>query len=107
MSMVRPGAGSRRRVMVNLGSVLCLASQEDWRLVTGRRMLRALSAGIPAAQAYIGKLLFDTLSAGYGSGDRHVWRTAIGYLLLLSGRAPHSLSSSLAMREENLCIRSL
>ena len=82
MSMVTPGAGSLRRVMVNLGSVLRLAWQEDWRLVTGRGVLRALSAGIPAAQAYIGKLLFDALSAGYGSGDRQVWRTAIGYLVL-------------------------
>ena len=45
-------------------------------------MLRALSAGIPAVQAYIGKLLFDALSAGYGSGDSHVWRAAISYLLL-------------------------
>jgi ATP-binding cassette, subfamily B, bacterial len=45
-------------------------------------VLRALSAGIPAVQAYIGKLLFDALSAGYGSGDSHVWRAAISYLLL-------------------------
>jgi hypothetical protein len=45
-------------------------------------VLRALSAGIPAVQAYIGKLLFDALSAGYGSEDSHVWRAAISYLLL-------------------------
>jgi len=62
--------------------VVRLAWQEDWRLVTSRGILKAFSAGIPAAQAYIGKLLFDTLSAGYGSGDSRVWRTAIGYLLL-------------------------
>jgi hypothetical protein len=66
MSMVMPGAGSLRRVMVNLWSVLRLAWQEDWRLVTSRGVLRALSAGIPAVQVYIGKLLFDALSAGSG-----------------------------------------
>jgi ATP-binding cassette subfamily B protein len=68
--------------MANLWAVLRLAWHEDWRLVTGRGGLRALSAGIPAAQAYVGKLLFDALSAGAGSGDGRVWRAALGYLLL-------------------------
>ena len=77
-----PDPGSLRSVMANLGSVLRLAWQEDWRLVTGRGGLRALGAGIPAAQAYVGKLLFDALSAGSGSGDGRVWRAALGYLLL-------------------------
>jgi ATP-binding cassette subfamily B protein len=70
--------------------VLRLAWHEDWRLVTSRGVLKGVSAGIPAAQAYVAKLIFDTLSAGYGSGDRQVWRAAIGYLLLevllLAGR---------------------
>jgi ATP-binding cassette subfamily B protein len=82
MQMVMPETGSLRNLTASLWSVLCLAWHEDWRLVTGRGGLRVLSAGIPAAQAYVGKLLFDTLSAGYGSGDGRVWRAALGYLLL-------------------------
>jgi ATP-binding cassette, subfamily B, bacterial len=77
-----PYIASLRSFTDNIWSVVRLAWQEDWRLVTGRGILKACSAGIPAAQAYIAQLLFDTLSAGYGSGDSRVWRTAIGYLLL-------------------------
>jgi ABC-type multidrug transport system fused ATPase/permease subunit len=82
MSMISAYIGSLRSFVGNIWSVVCLAWHEDWRLVAARGALRALSACIPAAQAYIGKLIFDTLSAGYASGDRHVWQTAIGYLLL-------------------------
>ena len=82
MSTVTPYAGSLRSVMANIWSVMRLAWHEDWRLVTGRGALRALSAGIPAAQAYIGKLLFDPLSASYGSGASRAWRAALGDLLL-------------------------
>ncbi|MDQ3829832.1 MAG: ABC transporter ATP-binding protein/permease, partial [Candidatus Tectomicrobia bacterium] len=71
-----------RSFVDNIWAVVRLAWHEDWRLVTSRGILKAFSAGIPAAQAYLAKLLFDTLSAGYGSGDSRVWRTAIGYLLL-------------------------
>jgi ATP-binding cassette subfamily B protein len=71
-----------RSFVDNIWAVVRLAWHEDWRLVTSRGILKAFSAGIPAAQAYIAKLLFDTLSAGYGSDDSRVWRTAIGYLLL-------------------------
>jgi hypothetical protein len=77
-----PYIASLRSFTDNIWSVVRLAWHEDWRLVTSRGILKACSAGIPAAQAYLGKLLFDTLSAGYGSGDSHVWRTALGYLLL-------------------------
>jgi ATP-binding cassette, subfamily B, bacterial len=73
---------SLRRFTANIWSVLLLAWHEDWRLVTSRGVLKGLGAGIPAAQAYVAKLTFDTLSAGYGSGNRQVWRAAIGYLLL-------------------------
>jgi hypothetical protein len=62
--------------------VVCLAWSEDWRLVSSRGVLKMFGAGIPAAQAYIGKLIFDTLSAGYGSGHSYVWYTVLGYLLL-------------------------
>jgi ATP-binding cassette, subfamily B, bacterial len=82
MRIMTPYIASLRRFTDNIWSVVRLAWQEDWRLVTARGILKVCSAGIPAAQAYIAKLLFDTLSAGYGSGDSHVWRTAIGYLLL-------------------------
>ena len=71
-----------RSFVDNIWAVVRLAWHEDWRLVTSRGILKAFSAGIPAAQAYLAKLLFDTLSAGYGSGDSRVWQTAIGYLLL-------------------------
>src|ERR687891_2014211 len=71
-----------RSFVDHIWAVVRLAWHEDWRLVTSRGILKACSAGIPAAQAYLGKLIFDTLSAGYGSGDSQVWRTAIGYLLL-------------------------
>jgi ATP-binding cassette, subfamily B, bacterial len=71
-----------RSFVDNIWAVVRLAWHEDWRLVTGRGALRACGAGIPAAQAYLAKLIFDTLSAGYGSGDSRVWQTAIGYLLL-------------------------
>jgi ATP-binding cassette subfamily B protein len=82
MRIMIPYITALRRFTDNIWSVVRLAWQEDWRLVTSRGILKAFSAGIPAAQAYVGKLLFDTLSAGYGSGDSRVWRTAIGYLLL-------------------------
>jgi ATP-binding cassette, subfamily B, bacterial len=82
MGIMTPYTASLRRFTDNIWSVVRLAWQEDWRLVTSRGLLKAFSAGIPAGQAYIAKLLFDTLSAGYGSGDSRVWRTAIGYLLL-------------------------
>jgi ATP-binding cassette, subfamily B, bacterial len=82
MRMITAYIGSLRSFVDNIWSVVCLAWHEDWRLVAARGVLRAFSACIPAAQAYIGKLIFDTLSAGYASGDRHVWQTAIGYLLL-------------------------
>jgi ATP-binding cassette subfamily B protein len=77
-----PYIASLRRFTDNIWSVVRLAWQEDWRLVTSRGILKACGAGIPAAQAYLAKLLFDTLSAGYGSGDSRVWQTAIGYVLL-------------------------
>jgi ATP-binding cassette subfamily B protein len=90
MKMVTLYIASFRRFTHNIWSVVRLAWQEDWRLVTSRGILKACSAGIPAAQAYVAKLIFDTLSVGYGSGDSQVWRTAIGYLLLevllLAGR---------------------
>ena len=90
MRIMTPYLVSLRRFTDNIWSVVHLAWHEDWRLVTGRGILKGLSAGIPAAQAYVAKLIFDTLSAGYGSGDNDVWRTAIGYLLLevllLAGR---------------------
>src|SRR5918996_5524773 len=82
MRRITPYIGLLRSFTDNIWSVVRLAWHEDRRLVVGRGVLRAFSAGIPAAQAYVGKLLFDTLSAGYGSGDSRVWRTAIGYLLL-------------------------
>jgi ATP-binding cassette, subfamily B, bacterial len=82
MRIVTTSTGSLWQFVGNIWSVVRLAWSEDWRLVTSRGVLRALSAGIPAVQAYIGKLIFDTLSAGYGSGDGQVWRTVIGYLLL-------------------------
>jgi ATP-binding cassette, subfamily B, bacterial len=101
---VTPDAGSLRSLLGHLWSVVRLAWQEDWRLVTARGGLRALSAGIPAAQAYVGKLLFDALSAGYGSADRRVWRTALGYLLLegllLAGRT--ALQSAARLADANL-----
>lgn len=56
-------AGSLRCVMDNIWSVMRLAWWEDWRLVTGRRELKALSAGIPTAQAYVGKLRFGMAQA--------------------------------------------
>src|SRR5919204_567872 len=82
MAMISAYIGSLRSFVDNIWSVVCPAWHEAWRLVAARGALRAFSACIPAAQAYIGKLIFDTLSAGYASGDRHVWQTAIGYLLL-------------------------
>jgi ATP-binding cassette, subfamily B, bacterial len=82
MRIIIPYIASLRRFTDNIWSVVRLAWQEDWRLVTSRGILKACSAGIPAAQAYLAKLLFDALSAGYGSGDSRVWWTAIGYLLL-------------------------
>src|SRR5919106_1320136 len=82
MRIMIPYITALRRFTDNIWSVVRLAWQEDWRLVTSRGILKAFSAGIPAAQAYVGKLLFDALSAGYGSDDSRVWRTAIGYLLL-------------------------
>jgi ATP-binding cassette subfamily B protein len=82
MRIMIPYITALRRFTENIWSVVRLAWQEDWRLVTSRGILKACSAGIPAAQAYVAKLLFDILSAGYGSGDSRVWRTAIGYLLL-------------------------
>ena len=82
MRIVTTSTGSLWQFVGNIWSVVRLAWSEDWRLVASRGALRALSAGIPAVQAYIGKLIFDTLSAGYGSGDDAVWRTVIGYLLL-------------------------
>jgi ATP-binding cassette, subfamily B, bacterial len=82
MRIAIPYLGSLRSFTGNTWSVLRLAWREDWRLVTGRGILKAFGAGIPAAQAYISKLIFDTLSRGYGSGDSRVWRTAVGYLLL-------------------------
>jgi ATP-binding cassette subfamily B protein len=82
MRRITPYIASLRRFTDHLWSVVRLAWQEDWRLVAGRGILKACSAGIPAAQAYLGKLLFDTLSAGSGRGDSRVWRTALGYLLL-------------------------
>jgi hypothetical protein len=82
MRIMTPYTASLRRFTDTIWSVVRLAWHEDWRLVTSRGILKAFSAGIPAAQAYIAKLLFDTLSAGYGSDDSRVWRTAIGYLLL-------------------------
>src|ERR671925_163880 len=82
MRRITPYIASLRRFTDNIWSVVRLAWHEDWRLVTSRGILKAFSAGIPAAQAYLAKLIFDTLSAGYGSGDSRVWQTAIGYLLL-------------------------
>jgi ATP-binding cassette subfamily B protein len=82
MRIMTPHIAALRSFTDRLWSVLRLAWQEDWRLVTSRGLLKACSAGIPAGQAYLGKLLFDTLSVGYGSGDPQVWWTAIGYLLL-------------------------
>jgi ATP-binding cassette, subfamily B, bacterial len=82
MRIVTTSTGSLGQFVGNIWSVVRLAWSEDWRLVAGRGVLRALGAGIPAVQAYIGKLIFDTLSAGYGSGDGQVWQTVIGYLLL-------------------------
>jgi ATP-binding cassette, subfamily B, bacterial len=82
MRIVTTSTGSLWQFVGNIWSVMRLAWHEDWRLVASRGLLRVLSAGIPAGQAYIGKLIFDTLSAGYGGGDGHVWQMVIGYLLL-------------------------
>jgi ATP-binding cassette subfamily B protein len=93
----------------NIWSVVRLAWHEDWRLVTSRGVLKGFSACIPAAQAYVAKLLFDTLSAGYGSGDGRVWQTAIGYLLLevvlLVGRTAFQSAGRLVDAQLNHVLR--
>jgi ATP-binding cassette subfamily B protein len=100
---------SFQRFTGNIWSVLRLAWQEDWRLVTSRGLLKGFSAGIPAAQAYVAKLIFDTLSAGYGSGDSQVWRAAIGYLLLevllLIGRTAFQSAGRLVDAQLNHLLR--
>src|ERR671925_470992 len=109
MRRITPYIASLRRFTDNIWSVVRLAWHEDWRLVTGRGILKAVGAGIPAAQAYVGKLLFDTLSAGYGSGDSRVWRTGIGYLLLevllLAGRTALQSAGRLVDAQLNHLLR--
>jgi ATP-binding cassette subfamily B protein len=82
MKRIMSYIASLRSFVDNIWSVVRLAWHEDWRLVTSRGVLGAFSAAIPAAQAYIGKLIFDALSTGYGSGHSHVWYTVLSYLLL-------------------------
>ena len=109
MRIMTPYIASLRRFTDNIWSVVRLAWHEDWRLVTSRGILKGFSACIPAGQAYVAKLIFDTLSAGYGSGDNDVWQTAIGYLLLevllLAGRTALQSAGRLVDAQLNHVLR--